>query len=168
MTFISNTAESGGGIFFYYGTGDFQKTIIAGNTATSDNGPDCVIPAGSATSLAYNLIGIGFACAGFQNGVNDDQVGNFGSPIDPLLEPLTDNGGFQLPDGNAVPTHALRSASPAVDVIDTLYCVEIDQRGLARASQDGNGDGGVDGNGCDIGAYERIQQMLFLPLLIAR
>ncbi len=30
----------------------------------------------------------------------------------------------------------------------------VDQRGLPRIKQDGNGDGGADGDGCDIGAFE--------------
>lgn len=30
----------------------------------------------------------------------------------------------------------------------------VDQRGLPRAGQDGNGDSGADGDGCDIGAFE--------------
>jgi hypothetical protein len=54
--------------------------------------------------------------------------------------------------------------SPKTKAPDAGSCLEIsptgdlrdavDQRGLPRAKQDGNRDGGADGNPCDIGAYE--------------
>jgi len=56
------------------------------------------------------------------------------SDLDPLLEPLTDNGGPTL-------THALDSNSPAVDRT-SANCESEDQRGTARAAP------------CDAGAFE--------------
>ena len=60
---------------------------------------------------------------------------------DPLLGPLTDNGGPTL-------THALLPGSPAIDAItDAAACtLAADQRGVARPQ----------GSACDIGAVEEI------------
>lgn len=71
-----------------------------------------------------------------------DQTG-----IDPMLQPLADNGGPTL-------TMALKEGSPAVDAGDNEVCTNNDQRG-----QLGRADGNLDGDfRCDIGAYE-----LFIP-----
>jgi len=73
---------------------------------------------------------------------------------DPLLKPLTNNGG-------ATETHALQSqllgdlaTSPAIDSGDTIRCPNNDQRGSLRPD-DGDGNGNYE---CDIGAFE-----LFIP-----
>lgn len=66
---------------------------------------------------------------------------------DPRLAPATDNGG-------ATTTMALLPNSPALDAGADAACPATDQRGLSRIDRDGNGDGGNDGNWCDIGAYE--------------
>ena len=106
-------------------------TIVAGNTAPP--GPDVDGPVNSG---GYNLIGNGSGSSGFSG--TGDQVGTETAPIDPLLGPLTDNGG-------PTQTHALLFGSPAVDVIPTGDCaVATDQRGIARPR----------GSGCDIGAFE--------------
>jgi predicted outer membrane repeat protein len=60
---------------------------------------------------------------------------------DPLLGPLTDNGG-------ATPTMALQSGSPAIDAGTSTHCPATDQRGVARPGT------GTDSDACDIGAYE--------------
>jgi CSLREA domain-containing protein len=60
-----------------------------------------------------------------------------------VLHPLADNGGTTW-------THALRRASPAVDV-GVGSCTSIDQRAVTRP-YDGDGDGSAV---CDLGAYER-------------
>jgi hypothetical protein len=71
----------------------------------------------------------------YDNDVNNNITEN---PIyaDPLLEPLADNGGFNL-------TMALREGSLAIDA-GAAGCPDTDQRGVARAGQ------------CDIGAYEYV------------
>ena len=56
--------------------------------------------------------------------------------VDPMLEPLADNGGSTM-------THALPANSPAVDAA-TGDCPATDQRGEARPG----------GSDCDLGAYE--------------
>ena len=171
MTIVSNTAGAGGGLDFdSTASGDVQKTLLANNVATTDDGPDCRVDSNaSVTSLGYNVVGIGNGCAGtFLDGQNGDQVGSFGDPLLSRILPLADNGGHTLPDGGAVPTHALRRDSPAVDVIPfPTFCAadQTDQRGFPRTGQDGNGDGGADGDGCDVGAFEREGHfIIFLPL----
>jgi hypothetical protein len=73
-----------------------------------------------------------------------DSSANFISPTsrentDPLLAPLTDNGG---PTG----TMALLPGSPAIDAGDDSLCPAADQRGVPRPI----------GVHCDIGAYESV------------
>ena len=70
-----------------------------------------------------------------------NQVGNVapnGSPIDPGIGPLADNGGPTL-------THALLAGSPAINAASAQDCPPTDQRGVARPQ----------GAACDIGSYER-------------
>ena len=71
--------------------------------------------------------------------------------IDPLLEPLADNGGLTL-------THALQAGSPAIDAGDPSALAGVgnvplyDQR---EATFDRVVDGGSGGARIDIGAYEK-------------
>ncbi|MCL1633661.1 hypothetical protein M2650_03250 [Luteimonas sp. SX5] len=59
---------------------------------------------------------------------------------DPLLQPLTDNGGVRL-------THALMAGSPAIDAGNNAAGLVYDQRGPSYPR--------TKGAGTDIGAYER-------------
>ena len=84
-------------------------------------------------SLGYNL-------------ANDNSCGftAVGDIIaDPLLEPLTNNGGPTL-------THAIPYGSPAVDAGSNGYCTNGDQRGYPRPVAADFGSIPI----CDIGAYE--------------
>ncbi len=147
VTITNNTADfddagggDGGGIYITNGTVDLGNTLIAGNLDVSLSvvGPDCV---GTVTSLDYNLIGIDAGCTINSQGAND-QVGTTGSPVDPLLDILADNGGYS-------DTHALQAGSPAIDAGGTS-CSSKDQRGYKRPV-DGDGDSI---KACDIGAFE--------------
>ena len=69
--------------------------------------------------------------------VNGNIIGDFSSPIDPLLGELADNGG-------PTRTHALLAGSPAIDTGDNVF--SFDQRGEVRPNAGGRGP--------DIGAYE--------------
>jgi hypothetical protein len=137
-TVTGNTAEgTGGGVFALGGPGvysfELENTIVAGNTSPS--GPDCngTVPF---VSHGYNLIGIGTAGMGFTNNVNHDLVGTAGSPRNPLLGPLQNNGG-------ATDTMGMTSAaSPAVNAANNADAPARDQRGYARP------------NTADIGAFE--------------
>ncbi|MCH7720171.1 MAG: hypothetical protein IH988_04165, partial [Planctomycetes bacterium] len=141
----SNSVSEGGGIYNSGGAVNLTNTIVALNTtATSD--PDV---SGPFTSQGNNLIGDGTGSTGFTDGVNSDQVGTGGSPINPLLGPLQDNGG-------STSTHALLTGSPAIDAGNNTGVPATDQRGFARIV-----DGDLDGTATiDIGAFE------FLPPVI--
>jgi predicted outer membrane repeat protein len=164
VTMTNNTADSdndntgdGGGLGALVGTITVVNSIIAANFDTPSNSgagtihPDC---SGTFASPAYNLIGRDDGCLGFVNGSNGNLVGTAGSPLDPLLAPLADNGG-------STSTHALAGGSPAVNAANPLApgsgglaCAVTDQRGVIRPL----------GPRCDMGAYETGGR-LFLPLI---
>ncbi len=68
---------------------------------------------------------------------------------DPMLSALADNGG-------PTHTHALQTSSFAIDNGDLAACPGTDQRGVTRPQ----------GDGCDIGAYEKDLSFLYLPLIL--
>ena len=119
-TATNNHANSGAGIFRASGTLGPFVTIIAANTAGSSR-PDCE---GSPSSLGHNIIGIANGCG--LTPVARDIVGTAGSPIDPKLGPLENNGGLTAP-------HALLPrVSPAFDTGYDARAPTTDQRALAR------------------------------------
>ena len=123
-----------------------SHSIIAGNMDLSGTAPD--MQSFSGLEVEFSLIGDDTG-ANFIN-VAGNQIGTSGSPIDPLLGPLQDNGG-------TVMTHALLSNSPAIDAGSTGLVAGVnaptyDSRGMSF-------DRIVDGDGdtfatIDIGAYE--------------
>ena len=147
-TTISGNSGAGAFSYAYYSTSmTFSNSTVSGNDIGLDGGgapgfelkhtivadnlqADCSEPV---QSLGYNLSGD--ASCGF------DQPTDLPN-IDPLLEPLADNGG-------PTPTHALAPGSPAIDAGGAV-CEPTDQRGAARP-QDGDGDGSAQ---CEIGAFE--------------
>jgi len=136
---ITNTVSSG------TGTWTVKSTILAGNGAY----PDLI---GTFVSAGFNLIGKVDATTGFANGVNNDQVGNSSSPIDPGLDSLglKDNGG-------PTQTIALQADSPAVDkgTAASLNSPLVnDQRGNGFVRTFNNGTITDAGDGTDIGAFE--------------
>jgi CSLREA domain-containing protein len=130
-TVTANTGSStAGGVHSGSGTPKAaMNTIIAGNTGGAS--PDVL---GAFNSLSFNLIGNANGATGFANGVNNDQVGSTGSPINPRLGPLQDNGG-------PTRTHALRTipgdSSPAFQTGSTALAT--DQRGAPRVTPDSIG-----------------------------
>jgi hypothetical protein len=150
-TFSSNTAGNsgqggsggyGGGIYSSAGAASatLHNGLFAGNLAGSvavfgvaGSGPDLC---GAFTSQGYNLVGDAGGSTGVVNGANGDLAGTSGAPINPLLAPLTDNGGATL-------TLAFQPASPAFNAGDDTL-TGTDQRGFPR-----NAGGRV-----DIGAFE--------------
>jgi hypothetical protein len=157
VTITNNRADNdnisggaAGGLSESGGTVTLHNTIVAGNfrggspSATRDDINGSMQPGSS-----YNLIGDGSGMSGINNISNNNQVGSAGSPIDPLLGALQNNGGPTF-------THGLLYNSPAVDkgddaVLGAPLQLGADQRGLPRQA---DGDLTV-GAVVDIGAYER-------------
>lgn len=153
---------------------DLTNTIVADNI--DSGGTDQPDVSASAlvtldlTSHGFNLIGSNaggttYFSAGLPNG-DGDWIGTSGSPIDPLLEPLTLNGG-------QIPTHRPIS-DPATPVVDKGFCTGsgADQRGFGDAVAhvrivDTAAPNGPGSDGCDIGAYERGGAAQAAPLLFA-
>lgn len=147
----------GGGISITGGDADLYYVTISANSSTS-HGAIYVNTGGSASlfnSIVYGnganpqcgASGIGYYSDGGHN-VLADQSCSFwsgsGSVIaNPKLKPLTYNGGFSQ-------THALKPASPAIDLVPPKKCITQDQRDVARPVE---GDG-VGKAKCDSGAFE--------------
>lgn len=134
---LNNNSSSRGSNFYngdWAGEATFHTTIVS----NPRGGANCYNRWPSAesvlTSHGYNLEYPGRSCGFTATGDVRNQ--------DPLLRPLSNNGG-------KTKNHALRPASPAIDVARTL-CSVRDQRNVPRP-QDGNGDGE---RICDIGAFE--------------
>jgi hypothetical protein len=137
-TISGNTARdsdgdtaSGGGIYVDDGTLTLQNVTIAGNTANTATG----LWANGPTTITNTLISD--TCAGAPFGgsrnLSTSTTCGFGAAVNPLLGPLTDNGG-------QTNTRALQAGSPAINA--GASCLTTDQRGVAREGA------------CDIGAYE--------------
>jgi predicted outer membrane repeat protein len=140
-----NGSGDGGGIYVYDPAGvSFRNTIIAGNTDSGGEGPDCYTDWGALNSYGYCLVQDTTGCS-----ISGDTTGNQ-TGVNPSLGPLRDNGGATF-------THALLPGSLAIDAGNPAGCVDgsgsplsTDQRGLLRV-EDGDDNGSAI---CDIGAYE--------------
>jgi len=148
---------SGGGIF----NATNKASTLLGNTLIAQNLVGAGGPGGSGsnpgasgtgvdfgggyTSDYFNLIGAGFGATNAA-GSNIDLVGTITAPINPLLEPLQNNGG-------PTPTEALLWHSPAIDQGKSLGLV-MDQRGHHRIHNYPSLPNAPGGDGTDIGAFE--------------
>ncbi len=145
-TVTGNLANEGGGIYIQggeYRAGTLRKcrnTIIAGNTASL--GPDLQ---GKVNSDGFNFIGDS-SNAIISPPHNSDLIGAPGSPIDPLLGPLQNNGGSTL-------THAPLPGSPVIDKGHSSGST-TDQRGFVRPVDLPDVPNATGGDGADIGAVE--------------
>ena len=117
-----------------------KNTIIALNT--SPTGPDVD---GALASQGFNLIGNNSG-ATIAPAIASDQIGTAGSPIDPLLSPLQDNGGSTF-------THALLFGSSAIDKGNASGSF-TDQRDFPRPVDQSNIADVNGGDSSDIGAIE--------------
>ncbi len=144
-TISGNSASSnGGGVFqngINGGTVRSRNTIIALNTAPG--GPDF---SGPLNSDNYNFIGNNSGAT--ISPASSDQIGSSGSPLNPMLGPLQDNGGSTF-------TRALLAGSPAIDKGDSSGS-STDQRGVGyvRTVDNPSIANATDGDGTDIGAFE--------------
>ncbi len=122
----------GVGVFITGAVYSIQSSLIAGNSDSGGEAPDCVAqPDATLLSLGQSLIGDPGGCV-LTAGLGDI------TGVKPKLRPLADNGG-------PTPTHALRPGSPALGAGGA--CPLTDQRGVLRSL------GGL----CDIGAYELVR-----------
>jgi hypothetical protein len=128
-TVFGNSAQepstTGGGMYVEGGGGvALHSSILAGN-ADSGGNPD--LGAGtSPLTVTNSLIGTNqgttLTSTGPTPDANGDLIGSAGSPINPLLGPLQDNGGPTL-------TRALLPGSPALGRGDNSLELSNDQRG---------------------------------------
>ena len=135
----------GGGIYTFdngIAAAVLSDTIVAGNSAT-DRGPDCVGALFERTGTGHNLLGNDSNCTGLTNGVNGDQVGSGAAPINPVLGPLSNNGG-------PTQTMALGRTSPAIAAASKTGCLGT----LGNQDQRGNPRRADQRNTCDVGAYD--------------
>ncbi len=150
-TITNNSAPGTDGIVANSPNLGMRNTIIAANGSGHD------ISSGLYNSLGNNLIGNATGATGFTNGVNGDKVGTDVSPLNPQLGPLANNGG-------PTQTHALLSASPALDagnncVVDNScspalgVSLTTDQRGTGFSRAADSGDAGTTQT-VDMGAFE--------------
>lgn len=136
---FNQSGDPGGGVANFGNDATVEHTIIAGNTA----GAGAADIDGGYVSQGYNLIGIDDAGLFAYSG---DQTGTTAAPLDPLLAPLANYGGW-------IETHALLDGSPAIDAGDVGVSTPplVDARGSLRLA---DGDGNLTPV-IDIGAYER-------------
>jgi hypothetical protein len=135
-TINGNFADGGGGVFWAGTTGStfsVQNTIIAQNFATTA-GPDANNPSGSFTDNGGNLIGIAGTGSG-NTGFNPatSQLGSVGTPLDPLLNELANNGGPTIGAPSTsitLETETLRRGSPAIGKGITTGAPLRDERGF--------------------------------------
>lgn len=147
IAFNSCVAPTGGGVASGAGgTVTCRNNVIARNTTpASQNIAADVL--GTFTTQGFNLIGTSGGTNGFNNAAGDLVGGTGGAVINPLLDPLADNGG-------PTRTHALQAGSPAIDVGSPGFGVVTDQRGSPRFNDIPSVAGLVGGNASDIGAVE--------------
>jgi len=133
------------------GINNTAANVTIENTLVAQNLSGCSFPTpqftadvgGGFVSLGYNLIGISNYSTGW---IRTDLTGTELQPLDPMLGPLTNNGG-------AMSTMALQPGSPAVDQgISTG--IDSDQRGRTRPYDNPAITNAPGGDGCDIGAFE--------------
>jgi len=149
-TIAGNSATgAGGGIHNPGGTVSSRNTIMALNTAPS--APDFN---GPLMSEGFNLIGNSSSTV-ISPVIFTDQVGTAGSPLDPLLGPLQDNGGPTF-------SRALLPGSTALDKGDSGG-LTTDQRGFPRPIDLGSIVNANGGDGSDIGAFEMQATPVLIP-----
>ncbi|MGC1375068.1 MAG: choice-of-anchor Q domain-containing protein [Anaerolineales bacterium] len=137
-TIANNSSTSGGGIYNgYVGPINLRNSILANNTGGSS--PNCY---GPLSSSGYNVIGNNSGCT--FSASTGDKVGTNGSPINPQLDGLKNNGGPTFTYALLGGSPALNAGNPATPGSGGNACLATDQRGVARpvAAR------------CDIGAYE--------------
>ncbi|MFL5328248.1 MAG: hypothetical protein ACJ8C4_04985 [Gemmataceae bacterium] len=151
VTVSGNTATAGVGGISVASTitvTTFTATINAKNAGTTT--ADLKMANGSTLYGDNNLIGVQDSSWVTTGSSNSNFIGTANSPLDPLLNALTDDGtGFLLPDGTRIRTMAISSSQSwaynngGTSTFGLLY----DERGIGHPRD-------VPGGNHDIGAYE--------------
>ena len=139
-----NGTGNGGGLWVPngYGGTQFDNSIIAANTDHSGIEHDVY---GSAR-FRYSILGRDNPLfENFHQFLEGNLLGTNSSPVNPMLEPLADNGGQTL-------THALLPGSPAINAGDPAAVAGSGQTPLY--DQRGMGFPRIVGGRVDIGAFE--------------
>ncbi|MBX7105442.1 MAG: right-handed parallel beta-helix repeat-containing protein [Gemmataceae bacterium] len=137
-TVTGNKAGTTGGGFFgnyFAGNININSSIVAGNTATTD--PDFSFDVAVTAGGGNNLVGVNDVGNLTLSGTN--LTGTLTTPLDPMLDPLANNGGLTQ-------THSLKVGSPAIDAGSNVNSLAFDQRGA--------GNPRVQGLAADVGAFE--------------
>jgi len=150
--FDNNGTGDGGGIdssnMFHSQSVELSNSILAGNISNTGTHSDCTSKGSNIRSFGYNIIGDNTDCNIVLH--ESDLAGvTPTSLVDPLLLPLSDNGGLTL-------THKLKEQSPAIDAGNPSNCLDnngsmllLDQTGSNRHME-----GLLLTGRCDIGAFE--------------
>ena len=140
VTFSGNNSSEGGGGLFVDGSGNatLLHATFSGNTGTTATALATQGAFGIDGSVIEGSCFYGQAYFPRRDIVVDSSCKGY-LVDDAGLEPLTQSG-------NVVPTHPLRSTSPAVDFAFADNCPKVDARGVKRPQ----------GAGCDAGAYELV------------
>ena len=131
---------------------EIYSSVVAGNSGSDLGGV-----ASSFKSDGYNIIGTGSGVGAFNQ--PGDQVG----VTNPMLGPLSDNGGVLLPDGSHILTHALLAGSPAINEGDLNAVAGVN--GVPQYDERGTPFTRVFNGRIDIGAFE-YQQPSDLNLVV--
>jgi hypothetical protein len=130
--------------------GNIDTPVVTSSVLAGNIHGDC-----QSVAATYSVIGNDGGCT-LSGPTTGNQTGTAGSPINPKLGPLAENGG-------PVPTMALLIGSPAIDAGDPAGCKDtggnpltVDARGLWRPWPPGGR--------CDDGAYE----LMARPVVIGR
>ncbi len=146
-TISLNAAGNGSSIFNGTGNAKVMNTIIGRDILQPGN-----MLQGPFESFGNNIITNSEGSVGFVNGINNDQVSNNNS-LDPMLGPLSDNGG-------QTDTMALLTGSPAIGNGNPCVITSCFQfPGIIRAERDQRRYRRV--LDVDIGAYEQVP---FVPI----
>ena len=121
-TITLNTGTTGGGISTSTGTITVTGSIIAQNTGGTAADADYMVIGGSIFDAGGNVIGVEDATT-FNNA--GTQTGTSGTPLDPMISALANNGGLTR-------THALQTGSPAIDMGGAVGVPTTDQRNAPR------------------------------------